>query len=57
MYAIDEIFHRLICESKKIKKTGNIISKYGVDYKIIVYNIRHNYIEYKCVCYSWAYTE
>ena len=38
------------CESKEIKETGNIISKDVVDYKIIVYNTRHNYIEYKCNC-------
>lgn len=38
------------CEKKELIATGNIISKDVVDYKIITYNTRHNYIEYKCNC-------
>lgn len=38
------------CECKELTPTGNIISKDEIDYKIIVYNTRHDYIEYKCSC-------
>lgn len=38
------------CNKKDLTETGNIISKDVIDYKIIVYNTRHNFIEYKCNC-------
>lgn len=38
------------CDSNELVKTGNIISKDVIDYKIITYNTRHDYIEYKCSC-------
>ena len=38
------------CHKKDLIKTGKIISKDVIDYKIITYNTRHNYIEYKCNC-------
>lgn len=38
------------CESKELVKTGNIISKDEIDYKIIVVKRRHDYIEYRCSC-------
>ena len=38
------------CHEKDLTKTGKIISKDVIDYKIITYNTRHNYIEYKCNC-------
>ncbi len=52
---IDQIIEHKIkkcpnCKEKNLKETGKIISKDVIDYKIIVYNTRHNYIEYKCNC-------
>lgn len=38
------------CDNKDLVPTGKVISKDEIDYKIIVYNTRHNYIEYKCSC-------
>ena len=38
------------CNEKNLTETGKIISKDVIDYKIITYNTRHNYIEYKCNC-------
>ena len=38
------------CNEKDLTETGKIITKDEIDYKIITYNIRHNYIEYKCNC-------
>ena len=38
------------CEAKDLIPTGKIISKDVIDYKIITYNTRHDYIEYKCSC-------
>ncbi len=38
------------CNNKDLIETGKIISKDVIDYKIITYNTRHNYIEYKCNC-------
>ncbi len=52
---IDEhISHELdacpCCHEHQLEKTGRIISKDVKDYKIIVENTRHDYIEYKCTC-------
>lgn len=38
------------CENHDLVPTGKIISKDVVDYKIVTYNTRHDYIEYKCSC-------
>lgn len=38
------------CKKEELIPTGNIISKDVKDYKIIVENTRHEYIEYKCSC-------
>lgn len=38
------------CNEKDLTETGKIISKDVIDYKIITYNTRHNYIEYRCNC-------
>lgn len=38
------------CKCENLTETGKIISKDEMDYKIITYNTRHNYIEYKCNC-------
>lgn len=38
------------CNENNLTETGKIISKDVIDYKIITYNTRHNYIEYKCNC-------
>ena len=52
---IDEIVEHTLkscpnCNEKELTKTGKVISKDVIDYKIITYNTRHNYIEYKCDC-------
>lgn len=38
------------CNKEDITPTGKVITKDVKDYKIIVENIRHEYIEYKCNC-------
>ena len=38
------------CEKSELIPTGKIISKDVIDYKIITYNTRHDYVEYKCFC-------
>ena len=38
------------CKEKDLTRTGKIISKDVIDYKIITYITRHKYIEYKCNC-------
>ena len=38
------------CEKSELVPTGNIISKDVINYKIITYNTRHDYVEYKCSC-------
>ena len=38
------------CRGKELIKTGRIIEKDEKDYKLIVINRRHRYIEYKCSC-------
>ena len=38
------------CNNKELIPTGKVISKDVVNYKIITYNTRHNYIEYQCSC-------
>lgn len=38
------------CNENNLTETGKVISKDVIDYKIITYNTRHNYIEYKCNC-------
>lgn len=38
------------CEKSELVPTGKIISKDEIDYKIITYNKRHDYVEYKCSC-------
>lgn len=38
------------CKKEDLIPTGKIISKDVKDYKIIVYNTRHDYTEYKCNC-------
>lgn len=38
------------CKEHDLVPTGKIISKDVIDYKIITYNTRHNYKEYKCSC-------
>lgn len=38
------------CNEYKLIETGKVITKDVKDYKIIVENTRHEYIEYKCEC-------
>ncbi len=38
------------CGEHKLEKTGRIISKDVKDYKIIVENTRHDFVEYRCTC-------
>lgn len=38
------------CKKEDLIATGKVITKDVKDYKIIVYNTRHEYIEYKCNC-------
>jgi len=38
------------CEKRNLVPTGKIISKDVIDYKIITYNTRHEFVEYKCNC-------
>lgn len=38
------------CKKEDLIPTGKVITKDVKDYKIIVYNTRHEYIEYKCSC-------
>lgn len=38
------------CKKEDLRPTGKVITKDVKDYKIIVYNTRHEYIEYKCSC-------
>ena len=38
------------CKKCDLVPTGKVITKDVKDYKIIVYNTRHEYIEYKCNC-------
>ena len=38
------------CDRSELIPTGKVISKDVIDYKIITYNTRHDYIEYKCSC-------
>lgn len=38
------------CNSEQLIDTGKVISKYVVDYKIVIYNTRYNYKIYKCAC-------
>lgn len=38
------------CKENKLVKTGKVITKDVKDYKIIIENTRHSYIEYKCEC-------
>lgn len=38
------------CKKEDLKPTGKVITKDVKDYKIIVENTRHEYIEYKCEC-------
>ena len=38
------------CQGKELIKTGKIIEKDEKDYKIMIINRRHRYVEYKCSC-------
>lgn len=38
------------CHEKDLTKTGKVINKDVIGYKIIAYNTRHQFIEYKCNC-------
>lgn len=38
------------CNSEELIDTGKVISKYTIDYKIIVSNTKHNFKVYKCSC-------
>lgn len=38
------------CKKEDLVPTGKVITKDVKDYKIIVYNTRHEYVEYRCNC-------
>ena len=48
---IDETLEQCTnCNSKELVDTGKVISKYVIDYKIIVNNTKYNFKVYKCNC-------
>lgn len=48
---IDETLEQCTnCNSKELIDTGEVISKYTIDYKIIASNTKHNFKVYKCSC-------